>query len=106
MATYTWIGGSGAWDEATSWITDSAQAANPPTTSDEALIADSNHDTITLASDSIATLIATNPSATIVIGSALTVAGDVSNAGTIRLATGASFTQGQSPFSGLGSARA
>ena len=97
MATYSWNGGSGVWTVASNWTVGGIPATVSPGGSDDVVIAAAGAYTISLGTASAASLTLTDPAATVVIGGGLTVQGSLTNAGTIKLATGATLAdQGQS----------
>ncbi|MCX7380144.1 MAG: Hint domain-containing protein [Alphaproteobacteria bacterium] len=97
MATYSWNGGSGVWTLASNWTVGGIPATVSPGASDDVVIAAAGVYTISLGTASAASLTLTDPNASVVIGGGLTVQGSLTNAGTIKLATGASLTDlGQS----------
>ena len=97
MATYSWNGGSGVWTVASNWTVGGIPATVIPGASDDVVIAAAGAYTISLGTASAASFTLTDPAATVVIGGGLTVQGSLTNAGTIKLATGATLTdQGQS----------
>ncbi len=106
MATYTWIGGSGVFSLGSSWTVNGATPASGPGASDDVLIAAAGVYTVSVGSGSVHSLTVTDPTVSVVVGSSLALTGSLSNAGTIRFAAGASFTEidGSRPsFSNTGS---